>query len=89
MPLLCGRYIRESCMKNYGYKVCYKEHGKRRFVRYLATNTKDGAIFMMNEYIQNPQYSRKTNLPLVKPIWKVIPIKSKKEFIGIWKDAPF
>lgn len=75
--------------KNYGYKVCYREQGKKRYVRYFLTYTFKQAMNAMNSYIRYPPYERETGRKLNQPEWKIIPITRKEVRDGIWRECPF
>jgi len=73
----------------YGYKVCYREKGKKRFIRHFLTYTFKQAVKAKEFYVQYPQKSRITNRELVKPEWVIIPIKKSEVRAGIWREDPF
>ena len=76
-------------MKNYGYKVCYCELGKRRFVYRFLTYTYNDARNMLLYYLKYPPKCAKNNRELIKPIWKIIPISRREVKAGIWREPPF
>ena len=73
----------------YGYKVCYREQGKKRYVRYFLTYTHKQAVYAMNSYIRYPPRERETNRKLNNPSWKIIPVTRKEVDDGIWRECPF
>lgn len=73
----------------YGYKVCYKETGSRRYVRYFLTYTYRQAIRAMRDYTRYPPLDRATGRLLNRPKWKVIPVTHKEVLRGIWRACPF
>jgi len=74
---------------NYGYKVCYREQGKKRYIRYFLTYTIKQAKDMLNYYLRYPPKSRDNNKILNNPIWKIIPVSRKEILDGIWHELPF
>ena len=76
-------------MKNYGYKVCYKEQGAKEYVRYFLTYTQKQARQAMNGYIRYPPRERDTGRELVCPKWKIIPVTRREVERGIWRECPF
>ena len=76
-------------MKNYGYKVCYKEQGSKEYIRYFMTYTLKQAVKAINGYIRYPPRERNTGRTLVRPKWKVIPVMKKEVIGGIWQECPF
>lgn len=75
--------------KEYGYKVCYKRHGKRRWKIYLVTNRYDCALWNIRWYENNAPPDRKINKPLKHVDWDVFPIKSFLEYKWLWRGCPF
>ena len=73
----------------YGYKVCYKEFGKRKMKIYLVTNTLDSAIWNVRWYESHPMLDRKNKHLLNKPIWHIMAIKDLREYEKLWKGCPF
>ena len=76
-------------MRNYGYKVCYREEGKARYVRHFMTYTRKQAVDMLNYYIRYPPEAHDNRHILKKPRWKIIPVSREEVKAGIWKEAPF
>lgn len=74
---------------NNGYKVCYREQGKTRYVRHFMTYTYKQAVFAMTEYIRYPPTAREDNHILINPTWKIIPISRQEVDNGIWLECPF
>lgn len=74
---------------NNGYKVCYREQGKTRYIRYFMTYTYKQAVNAMVGYIRYPPKSREDNHKLIGPTWKIIPISRKEVDNGIWLECPF
>ena len=60
----------------YGYKVCYKQHGKRKLKIYLVTNSYDLAFWEIRWYETHSPPDRKTRKPITNVVWVVIPIKT-------------
>ena len=66
-------------MSEYGYKVCYREKGKKKFVRLYLCNTYGLA-----------EFSIKHNRHVLRnPTWKIVPVTRKEVEAGIWNDCPF
>ncbi len=76
-------------MKNYGYKVCYREDGKRRYVRHFMTYTRKQATNVTDGYIRYPPLARSDGHVLNRPRWKIIPISYSEVKAGIWREPPF
>lgn len=72
-----------------GYKVCYKEEGKRSYVRYFLTYTYKQALRARNGYIRYPPQERETGRKLNNPKWAIIPVTEKEAQDGIWREYPF
>lgn len=73
----------------YGYKVCYKQHGKRKLKIYLVTNSYDLAFWEVRWYETHSPPDRKTRKPITNGVWVVIPIKTYIEYKTLWKGCPF
>lgn len=73
----------------YGYKVCYKEHGKHKLKIHLVCNSYDLAKWEVEYYMSNPQRNRKTNKSLNNPTWYILPIKTYLEYKWLWRGCPF
>ena len=73
----------------YGYKVCYKEPGHKKYIRHFKTYTLDQAQKAVNYYKQYNPRSREDNHLLQKPKWVIIPIKYSEVRAGIWREVPF
>ena len=76
-------------MKNYGYKVCYREEGNKRYVRYFLTYTLKQAVSVLNAYIRYPPTVRENGRVLNRPRWKIIPVNRREVVAGIWREPPF
>ena len=76
-------------MNKYGYKVCYREEGMKRYVRHFLTYTRRQAVRAMNGYIRYPPTARKDGHKLTKPKWKIIPVSRSEAEAGIWRECPF
>lgn len=76
-------------MNNYGYKVCSREQGKKRYIRHFMTYTYKQAVNVMTGYIRYPPNARGDNHKLISPTWKIIPISRKEVDAGIWRECPF
>ncbi|MEG1751955.1 MAG: hypothetical protein RR247_02710 [Clostridia bacterium] len=77
-------------MKNkYGYKVCYREFGKRKLKIHLICNSYDLCVWEIQYYENNPQYDRKTSKLIESPKWYLIPIKTFIEYNWLWRGCPF
>ena len=74
---------------SYGYKVCYKEEGNVRYIRYFMTYTYRQAVYARYTYIRYPPLSREDKHILKEPKWKIIPISKKEVEAGIWREVPF
>jgi len=74
-------------MNDNGYKVCYREDGRKRFVRHMACNTYSGAEWTMQRCMREPPRTKDGKI-LKKPTWKIIPI-TYKELVVIQKECPF
>lgn len=77
---------RRNC---YGYKVCYREKGRKRFVRHFMTYTYTQARYALKGYICFPPEAREDGHILKRPKWKIIPVNRKEVDAGIWREAPF
>ena len=75
--------------QSYGYKVCYREQGKTRYVRHFMTYTYKQAVNARNGYIRYPPEAWEDNHKLINPTWKVIPISRAEVEAGIWRECPF
>lgn len=76
-------------MNNYGYKVCYKKQGEEKLKIYLITNDYDLAKWHIRWYEKHTPTDRKTNRPLEKVTWLIIPIKTYIEYQRLWRGCPF
>jgi hypothetical protein len=76
-------------MKNYGYKVCYREHGGKRYVRHFLTYTRKQAINALDGYMRYPPVARNDGHVLKKPRWKIFPVSRREAKAGIWREVPF
>ena len=76
-------------MKNYGYKVCYREKGGKRYVRHFLAYTRRQAVYSLSYYIRYPPPARDGGRALIKPRWKIIPVSRREVKAGIWREAPF
>ena len=74
---------------NYGYKVCYREKGTPRYVRYFLTYTYRQALRRLRCYIRYPPTSREGGHILRNPRWKIVPVSRREVRDGIWREAPF
>ena len=75
--------------KDYGYKVCYKQYGKRRWKVYLVTNRYDSALWHIRWYESHSPPDRKTKKLIRQVDWDVFPIKSYLEYKYLWRGCPF
>lgn len=66
-------------MNKYGYKVYYKN--KRKLVCICITNSLASAKYHV---VYNIKHSKDEVLS-----WKIIPIKTKREYKKLWKNCPF
>ena len=73
----------------FGYKVCYKEKGHKKYIKHYLTYTYEQAKQAKSYFIKYPQKSRESNTPLKKPYWIIIPIKKSEVKDGIWHEVPF
>jgi hypothetical protein len=76
-------------MKNYGFKVCYREQGKRYYVRHFLAYTRRQAKSAMDGYVRYPPSARDDGRILKKPRWKIIPVSRSEVKAGIWREPPF
>lgn len=76
-------------MRNYGYKVCYKQFGKNKLKMYLVTNTYDLATWLVRWYEQKPPKDKKTDQPIEHADWLVVPVKTFIEYKRLWRNCPF
>lgn len=74
-------------MNDNGYKVCYREKGRKRWIQHWVCNTYNSAEWTMNMCKREPQRAKDEHL-LIKPAWKIIPL-TLKEVLAIRKDCPF
>ena len=72
-----------------GYKVCYKEKGKRNYIKHFLTYTYSQARAAKRYFQRYPQHSREDKHLLRKPEWVIIPIKKSEVRDGIWREIPF
>ena len=56
---------------NYGYKVCYRKHGKSKLKIFIVTNAYELAAFHIRWYETHSQ----PNENLLDVIWTIVPIK--------------
>ena len=73
----------------YGYKVCYKEKGCKKYIRHFLTYTYNQAKKAKEYYTKYPQRARDDNHLLRKPNWVIIPVKKSEVRSGIWHEVPF
>ena len=73
----------------HGYKVCYREKGCKKYIRYFLTYTYSQAKKAKASFIKITQKSRDDNHYLKKPHWIIIPIKKSEVRAGIWHEVPF
>ena len=73
----------------HGYKICYKEKGQKRYIRYFLTYTYAQAKQAKASFIKTPQKARDDSHYLKKPNWVIIPIKRSEVRSGIWHEVPF
>ena len=73
----------------YGYKVCYKKHGKNKLKIYLVTNTYDCASWNVRWCENHSPPDRKTNIPITNATWLVVPVKNYIEYKLLWRGCPF
>lgn len=74
-------------MNDNGYKVCYREEGRKTFVRYMCCNTYSGAEWTIQRCRCDPPRTKDGHI-LKKPAWKIIPL-TYKELLAIRKVVPF
>lgn len=75
-------------MRNYCYKVCYRQLGKDKIKMYAVTNTYDLALWFVRWYEREPPKD-KTEQPIVNVEWLIVPIKNFIEYRRIWRGCPF
>ena len=73
----------------YGYKVCYREEGSNKYIRYFKTYTYSEAETAISGYIRYPPRARTDDHLLNNPEWVIIPVKISEVLSGIWLEAPF
>lgn len=73
----------------YGYKICYREKGQKKYVRHFLTYTYSQAKRAKALFIKYPQKARDDGHPLRKPNWVIIPVKKSEVRAGIWHEVPF
>ena len=78
---------KENCP--YGYKVCYREKGRKKYIRHFLTYTYNQAKKAKEYYLKYPQRARDDNRLLRKPNWVIIPVKKSEVRAGIWHEVPF
>lgn len=76
-------------IRNYGYKVCYRQQGSEKLKIYVVTNTYDLAEFHIRWYAKHTPSDRKTKHPLENVIWLIVPIKTYIEYKRLWRGCPF
>ena len=75
-------------MRN-GYKVCYREKGGTKYIRYFITNKYKDAKYIILGFKHYPPTERGTNRVLNMPKYKVKKISRKEIQAGIWREVPF
>lgn len=73
----------------YGYKVCYRELGKRKLKIHLICNSFGLCAWEIQYYESTPQLDRKTNNLIVNPKWYILPVKTYLEYKLLWRGCPF
>ena len=73
----------------YGYKICYREKGQKKYVRHFLTYTYSQAKRAKAGFVKYPQKARDDGHPLRKPNWVIIPVKKSEVRAGIWHEVPF
>ena len=48
-------------MRNFGYKICYKERGSKKYIRYFMTYTYPQALKILYYFISYPPDERETD----------------------------
>jgi hypothetical protein len=76
-------------MKEYGYKVCYREIGKNKIKIHLICNSYDLAKWEIQYYENSPQHDRKTRKLIVNPEWYLMPVRTFIEYKWLWRGCPF
>ena len=76
-------------MRNFGYKICYKERGSKKYIRYFMTYTYPQALKILYYFISYPPDERETSRKLIQPEWRIIPVTKKEILAGIWRECPF
>lgn len=74
-------------MNDYGYKVCYREEDRKRYVRHWVCNTYGGAEWTMRICMHDPPRA-KDGHKLKNPKWKITPL-TLKEVTIIRNNCPF
>ncbi len=75
-------------MRN-GYKVCYREKGCTKYIRYFITHKYKDAKCIILRFKHYPPTERGTNRILNKPKYKIKKISRKEIQSGIWRESPF
>ena len=55
-------------MRNFGYKICYKERGSKKYIRYFMTYTYPQALKILYYFISYPPDERETGRKLIIPV---------------------
>ena len=69
----------------YGYKVCYRIYGKHKIKIHFVTYTYDEAISYIQYCEDYKQNDRDTNELILNAKWFVRPIRTKKQYIELWR----
>ena len=73
----------------YSYKICYKEKDSNKLIRYLVTNSFEGAKWDIEYYRTHPPNDRKNNHKLKNVAWYIIPVTNVIEHKWLWRGCPF
>ena len=73
----------------YGYKVCFREKGNKKYTERFLTHTYKQAKSVKEMYLRYPFIAGLNNRTLKKPEWVIIPIKKSEVRDGIWHEVPF
>lgn len=73
----------------YGYKVCYKQHGKSKLKIHLIVNTYELAKFHILWYETHTPKDRETKRLIQNVEWLIFPIKTYPEYKRLWRGCPF
>ena len=74
--------------RKYGYKVCYRELGKRKIKIHCICNSLDLAKWNIQWFETKQEYDKLKD-EIHKRTWYIIPIKTFIEYKLLWRSCPF